>query len=94
MTRARRDLLLSGFYRAIRTFVQAYIGVIIAAWLALDDSTISNLWNVVEVHSDRAAGVGLIAALTAFGWRTVLDPAPVPSLQDPPPDQADEVRRT
>ncbi len=69
--------------RAARTFVQAYVGVILAFWIGVGDSpTVTGLWDAVTSQSDVAAGAGIIAAITALGWRSLLDPSPVPSLRD------------
>lgn len=82
-------LLKSALIRAARTFVQTFVGVILAAWLAIgNEPKVTGLVDALRDRWDYAAGAAIVAAIIAAGWRAVLDPAPVPSLEDkttPPP---------
>ena len=52
--------------RATRTFAQAFLGLIIAKWVA-GPTTITGLVDAVKDHADLAGGTGLFAALAALG---------------------------
>ena len=53
--------------RAARTFGQAFIGSLGAAWLASRNISASGLVHSVRVTADVAAGTGILAAATALG---------------------------
>ena len=61
--------------RAARTFAQAFIGLILAKWIA-GPTTITGLVDAVQAHADLAGGTGLLAALTALGLNVARPIAP------------------
>lgn len=55
---------------ALRTAVQTFLGVLVAAWVKDGDGLASTIPDVVAGSVDFAAGSALLAALGAAGWHT------------------------
>lgn len=66
------ELIKSAIIRGIRTFVQVFL-----ATLAI------SAVGVIDVSTGRAAVLGAVSFALAAAWRAILDPAPIPSLEDP-----------
>lgn len=79
----------SAIIRAARTFVQAAFGALAYGYIDGADHTLTGAVDVVEQHWNAAGGVGLLAALAAFGWRAGLDPSRIPSLNEDEALEAD-----
>lgn len=82
----KKRLATSAGYRAARTFIVVWIGQILWFWYqgsGVTDRRITGLLDSFQSQWDVAAGFAFVCALGAAGWRFLLDPAPVPSLNDP-----------
>lgn len=53
--------------RAFRTAAQAFLAVIVQAWVT-GDLSITGLGDAIVDNADTAGGVAVLAALTALGW--------------------------
>lgn len=66
------DLIKSALIRGVRTFVQTFLATLAISALG-----------VIDVSTGKAAVLGAVGFALAAAWRAILDPAPVPSLEDP-----------
>lgn len=48
-------------------FIQVWVSAILSFWIGLGNVTVTGLWGAVQNQWDTAAGVALIAAITAAG---------------------------
>lgn len=76
-------LIQSGIYRGLRAGLFTFVGIIIATWQGLGTEA-SGLTTAFEQRWDFALGAAILAAITALGWRTLLDPLGIPSLKESP----------
>jgi hypothetical protein len=58
-------------HRAAKTAAQAFLGSIVAAWLAGGDQSVSGLIDTIGSGADMAGGTAILAALAALGWNSV-----------------------
>ncbi len=62
--------LRSHYWRAIRTAIQTFLAVVVAAWLSNGSSHgITALYDALRGNWDNAAGTALLAFLAAVGWK-------------------------
>lgn len=58
------------YWRAIRTAVQTFLAVIVAAWLSNGSSHgITALLDALRANWNNAAGTAFLAFLAALGWK-------------------------
>jgi hypothetical protein len=82
-------LIQSALVRAGRTFLQVFLGVYLIGFIgdAADDRTLKAVLSLALI--EKAFVAGFIAVLSLL-HRAVLDPSPVPSMQDPAPGPVGE----
>lgn len=62
--------LHSHYWRAVRTAIQTFAAVVVAAWLSNGSSHgITALYDSLRTNWDNAAGTALLAFLAAVGWK-------------------------
>jgi hypothetical protein len=85
----KTEILKSAAIRAGRTFLQVFLTVYLAG--IVGEGTNGSLSNLLDLTLlDKAAFAGM-AALLSFLHRAVLDPSPLPSLPDTPPEAVEGV---